>query len=299
MKPSEILGSLPKWKSASPDELVASPAWAMPCRLGETVCTMRLDAIRPADTLDVDIRLEDDPHVLSLTDSPRFENLHSLWASRADVPEPIMLALVEKECGQLLQLVENAARRQLKIVGLSAPDEHAGERLCARICADGEELLTFAITSSRSLVAAFGKLAFIDATHPSVRDETLPAETEIASFVLSAADVSSLAVGDALLMPEVGSVPPRLVVDGRFLVDQNGVASYVDDGRFRVLDADARTVTLGALFDQAQTPTPGATTEPTQLRLVASDKEIARGHLGRIASHPAFMVEALSSARPL
>ena len=294
MKPGEILGLLPKWRNASPDELIASPAWAMPCRLGETVCTMRLDAIRPADTLDVAITLEDEPHVLSLVDTPHFEDLHRIWSSRADVPDPILLALVEKECGQLLQLIENAVRRQLKIVGLSSTDEPVGERLCARICAGDEEILSFSLSSSPALVAAFGKLAFIDTTHASVRDVELSAVTEFASFTLSASDISSLAVGDALVIPEVETAPRRLIVEGLFLVDENGVTRYADDGRLRVLDAESHAVTLGSLFDQSQSPTAVASGKPAQLRLVASGKNIAHGRLEAIASQPAFIVESLS-----
>lgn len=295
MKPGEILGLLPKWRNASPDELIASPAWAMPCRLGDAVCTMRLDAIRPADTLDVAITLEDEPHVLSFVDTPRFEDLHRIWSSRADVPEPILLALVEKECGQLLQLIENAVRRQLKIVGLANAGEPVGERLCARICSGDEDLLSFSLTSSPSLVAAFGKLAFIDTTHASVRDVELSAVTECASFTLSAADIASLAVGDALVIPEVETAPRRLIVEGLFLVDENGVTRYADDGRLRVLDAESHAVTLGYLFDQSQSPAAVASGKPAQLRLVASDKDIAHGRLEDIASQPAFIVESLPS----
>lgn len=294
MKASEILGTLPKWANATADDIVKSPAWAMPCRLGETACTMRLDANHPADALDVVIMLEDERHVLSLVDSPRFESLHALWATRAEVPEQILLALVERECGPLLQLLENAARRQLKVVGIASDEEAGGERLCARICAAGEdELLSFAVTSSPALVGMLGRLAFIDVTHPSVRGEQVPAVVELAAFSLSEADRSSLAVGDALVLPEIGTVPPRMIVDGRLLVDEKGVAPYVDDGRLRVLDAESRMVALGRILDQASSPVESAAASPSQLRLVASGKDVAHGRLERLAEQPVFMVEAL------
>ena len=82
----------------------------------------------------------------------------------------------------------------------------------------------------------------------------LPCETELAAFTLPAADLASLAVGDALLLPEIGTVPPRLVVDGRFAVDENGVLPFKDDGRLHVVGAEARSMTLGELFDRAQNP---------------------------------------------
>ena len=49
MKPLEILSALPDWSKATPDQLLASPAWTLPCRLGDTPCGLRLDAPRPAD----------------------------------------------------------------------------------------------------------------------------------------------------------------------------------------------------------------------------------------------------------
>lgn len=291
MKASEILGALPRWAKATSREIVASPAWAMPCRLGDVQCAMRLDATRPADTLDISVVLEDEPHVLSIIDTPRFPDLHRLWASRTDVPPPILLALVEKECGPLLQLVENASRRQLKVLGLADTQGGDGaERLCARILDGDEELLSFAITSSQSLLDAFGKLSFIDTAHPSVREESMPAESEIAIFALSAEDLASLAPGDSLLLPEVGSMSPKFIVDNRFVVDETGVSPFRDDGRLRVLDAEPRTVTLGYLFDHAQSPAAPEAPTPAQLRLVASGKTIATGNLATLAGQSVFAI---------
>ena len=119
MKPHEILSMLPQWADAAPEALLDSPAWAMPCRLGEDSTALRAADVKPCDTLNLAVLLDGERHVLSIADSPRFADIHALWPSRADVPEPILLALVEKECGPLLQLVENAVRRQLKIEGLA------------------------------------------------------------------------------------------------------------------------------------------------------------------------------------
>lgn len=294
MKTSEILGALPRWAGATADGLLASPAWAMPCRLGETSCTLRLDAMPPADTLDVAVMLESERHVLSLVDAPRCENLHRLWPSRAEVPEPVLLALVEKECGPLLQLIENAVHRQLKVLGLAAAEDGAPERLCARVCAEGEEDLSFAITSSPLIVRSLGKLLFIDQSHPSVRDDQLPAVNEYAAFALSASDLASLAVGDHLLLPEIGTSSPRLIVDGRFAVDENGVSPFVDDGRVRVLDSAPRTVTVGQVLDRAQTPSaPEETAAPAQLKLVLSGRTVASGRLERLGELQAFSVETM------
>lgn len=287
MKPLEILSALPKWANAAPESLLDSPAWAMPCRLGDASATLRAAEVRPGESLDLAVLLDGERHLLSIADSPRFADLHALWATRAEVPEPILLALVEKECGALLQLVENAVRRQLKVEGLASdgPDE-------STFFMQVEDVV-FGLTRSPVVEAALGQLRFVDTAHQSVREEQLPCETEIAAFVLSAADMASIAVGDALLLPEVGTVPPRLVVDGRFLVDENGVAPFSDDGRLRVVDAEPRTISLGELFDRAESPVEEAEAKPSQLRLVSSGKVLADGSLDKLASQSVFVVEAV------
>ena len=292
MKSPEILSALPRWKSASPEALLASPAWAMPCRLGDEATTLRMADVKPCDTLDLSVILDGERHVLSVAASPRFADLHAMWPSRADVPEQILLALVERECGRLLQLVENAVRRQLKIEGL-APEGPDGRTLFAQV-----EDVVFGLTRSPMVEAALGQLRFIDCSHPSVRAEMLPAEVEYAAFALPAADMAALAVGDALLLPEVGGVPPRLVVDGRFAVDGNGVAPFAEDGRCRVVSADPRTTSLGELFDAADgtpAPAPADCALLQQLRLVHDGRPIALGHLDRLGDQPSFIVESLPS----
>ncbi|MBO7483453.1 MAG: hypothetical protein J6U17_06185 [Kiritimatiellae bacterium] len=292
MKASEILGAIPRWANAAPAALVASPAWAMPCRLGDDPCTMRLDALRPADTLDLAVALEDEPHVLSLADTPRFPELHRLWSVRADVPEAILLALVEKEAGPLLQLIENAAHRQLRVAGLAAAPDGESARLFARVSSAEGDVLSFAITSSPALVASLGRLVFIDTNHPSVREETVPAVLTVAAFTLSAAELASLSVGDALLVPEADANPPSLVADGRLLVDANGVAPFADDGRLRVESADPLDVTLGFLFDHAASPSAVARRPTPQLRLVFAGRTVACGRMERVADQCAFVVES-------
>lgn len=287
MKPHEMLSMLPQWANAAPKTLLDSPAWAMPCRLDEATVMLRMVDVRPCDTLDVSVLLDGTRHVLSIADSPRFADLHALWNSRAEVPEPLLLALVERECGALLQLVENAIRQQLRVEGLASEGPDA-RTLFAQV-----EDVVFGLTRSSAVETAFGQLRFIDCTHQTVRDATLPCETELVAFTLPASDLAALAVGDALLLPEVGTVAPRLVVDGRFVVDENGVLPFKDDGRLRILVSEPRAITLGELFDRAQSPVAEKSTDSTQLRLVVSGRTVANGCLGQLASQPAFVVESL------
>jgi len=296
MKSLEILQTLPKWAKARPEQVLDSPAFAMPCRLGDASATLRREVFETTDTLDLAVLFGDEPHTLRLARASCFAELDKIWESRADVPEPILLALAEKDCGALFQLLENVVRRQFKIVSIAAAPTGGDE---APSCGFRIEDIFFSLSRSDTVVAALGNLRHLDLSHPSLRAEKLLSETEYAAFVLSAADLASLAVGDALLLPEIGSVPARLVVDGHFVVDGNGVSPFMADGRCRVVAAEPQTVTLGELFDVAEGPATegksievGAPPMQTPLRLVLSDKEIARGRLDRLGDQPAFFVES-------
>ena len=295
MKPLEILAALPQWANLPAGDLVASPAWAMPCRLGERNCTMRLDAPIPADTLDISIRLGDDAHLLRLADSAAFPELHAIWSSRAEVPGAILLALVEKDCGPFLQLLENASHRQLKVIGLAYEPGDA-PALSARISADGEDLFTFMLTSSPALVSTLGQLRHMDLSHPAIREKKLPVETEYASFPLPAADIAALAPGDALVLPEVGTIQPRLVVDARFLIAESGVAAWKDDGLLRVVAGAASEISIGQLMDCAADGPRPESPEPVAnapLRLLRLGKVIATGRLDTLGGQHALIIDVV------
>ena len=287
MKPLEILLSLPKWAKTTPAQILESPAFALPCRLGEESVTLRLGGMPSGDTLDIAITLGDEQNVLSLSRSASFPELDKVWDSRGDIPEPILLALAEKECGVLFQLIENAVRRQFRVVSLAPSPDASSQRIFAQVSG-----MTFALTLTENIVNALGMPRNLDLSDASIREESLPAEIEYAAFALSAADISALEVGDALLIPEVGSIPPRLIVDGRFSVDGTGVSRFTDDGRCRVLAAEPVTATLGEIFDAATEPHPVAASAASQLRLVQNGRTIARGRLDRLGDQPSFTIES-------
>ena len=297
MKPLEILSSLPQWAKATPATILTSPAWTLPCRLGDESCAMRLDAPVPAETLDILIRLGDEEHVLGLVDTPALPELHAVWSSRADLPQPILLALVEKECGPLLQLLENAARRQLKIVGL-AQERPEAPTAQARVFSAAGDLVSFSITLSPALAETLGQLRFLDPSHPSVRAIVLDAEVEVASFALGAAEIAGLAPGDALLLPEVDTIPQRLIVDGRFAASGGDVVAWRDEGLLRVLVGETRGITLGALLDAAAGNADAlALAKPAEnapLRLSRAGATLATGRLGTVGAQRAFVVDAVS-----
>ena len=286
MNSLDILSALPPFRDWSPAEVLASPAWAMPCRLGSEEGRLVSDgALLPADPLRLAVRFADDPATLALADSPIFPELHALWSSRADVPSPILLALVEKECGPLLQLLENAAGRQLAIDGLADGASPAGEGsqvsspkvagsdlrpatcdlrpFCLRRSSD-EELCSFALTLPPAVLESFGALRNLDAAHPSVREQEYSVQIQLAAPVLSSDDLASLAPGDHLLLPEVKPAPAEssdgqaptcpeatLIVSGLLAAEPAGLSPWTDHGSLRVVLADPATLPLGDLLDLA------------------------------------------------
>ena len=290
MKPFEILSSLPQMARLGAAAIVDSPAFAMPCRLGEESVTLSLGAVRPADTIDLSVTLGDEPHVLSIARSPRFGNLDAIWDNRKEVPEPVLLAILEKDAGALFALIENAVRRQFKLVGLAESVDAGAEVLSAQV-AD----VVFTITRSATVTASLGVLRNLDASHESIRSVTLPAVVEYAAFALPQTDAAALAVGDAVLLPEIGTVPPRLVADGRFVLDGEGVSRYDAGDLVHVVDATAMEVSLGELFDAAETPHPVDAKPSGALRLAAKSRTLAVGRLDRLGDQPAFIVESTSN----
>ena len=301
MKPLDILSTLPKWANSTPRELISSPAWAMPCRLGETRCTMRLGAVRPADTLNLDIKLESEDHVLGIAVSSAFPDLQAVWPSRADVPTPILLALVEKECSPLLQLIENAVRRQLKIEGVRAdspePQEAAAtgqETLVFDVSEPSIPTMTFTLTTSTAIEEALGQLRYIDPNHASVRETALASETEYASFSIPEADIASFAPGDVLLLPEIDTMKPRIVIGERIVASESGVEAWNATNLPRICSVDSKETPLGDIIDIAGGSTSALPPQPqenTPLKLVRFGKALAYGHLGRVGGQFAFVIE--------
>ena len=328
MTPLDILSALPPFRDWSPAEVLASPAWAMPCRLGSEEGRLVSDgALLPAAPLRLAVRFADDPATLALADSPIFPALHALWASRADVPAPILLALVEKECGPLLQLLENAAGRQLAIDGLADGEAEGGSGGAAPRSlvpfslrrSSGEELCSFALTLPPAVLESFGALRNLDAAHPTVREREYAAQVQLAEPVLATADLEAIAPGAHLLLPEVepaatseaGSVPEAsasglptcptatLIVAGLLAAGPSGLAPWTDPGTLRVVLSDPATLPLGDLLDLASgdldhsslVARHSSLREGAALALLRGPATLAAGRLSTVASQPSFSIE--------
>ena len=278
MNALEKLSLLPQFGRADAGTLLAMPAWAAACRIGETQCVMKLDAPVCADPVSLAIKLGDEDHVLELADSEYFANLHSVWGSRGEMPQAILLALIEKDCGAFFQMLENTMRRELKIKGLAEDGAAGGGRkLHANVYAQDRVILSFAIDASEAMIESLGVLRNIDASHPKVRGMQLPCEVQYAAFTLPQEDLADYAAGDALLVPEATGMKPLAVVAGALSVSGEGqVLAWKDEGLVRVVGAEEAMISLGDILDEKPFEVAGIA-PLTPLKLVRGGIAIASG----------------------
>lgn len=289
MKPVEIFAAAGCFDDASPEEIISSPAWAMPVRVGDVQTVLAVDGEVQSGAIDLDVSFDGEKNVLSICDSPAFPELHRVWGARDEMPREMLLALVEMECGGLLQGLENAVRRVLKVDGVS-PDGglRAGDRRLALRAGD----IRFSLFATPAVAAAFGQPRFLDISNDCIRSISLPAEIEYAVFAMDPVDIESLAPGDEVLLPELDIAQPRYVAAGRFAADSSGVEKWRDDGRVRAVAAGPAQITLGELFDASEGSRVPSAPKPVRLRLVKAGKTIAEGVADTTDAMPSLAVDA-------
>lgn len=279
MKPIDLLSELDAFTVLGPKDILSHPAWGVPVPWGEGSATLRADAVAPAETIDLAVKFGDDACVLGLAPSSSFPEISALFPVRADVPQPILLATVEKEAGALFQMLENVIRRELSVQGL-AETPAAGARAFRVVAADGTDAATFTLTLSDALLSELGDLKRLDCANPAIAESKVSVEVEYAVFDLSPEEESGLAAGDYLLLPEMSADKP-----GRVLLPGRG-----DPGRLRVIAAERAEIPFSAaLQDDLRCAAAGT----DDLLLVKGVRRIASGRLAKLGEQPALAVEAL------
>ncbi len=272
MDANELLREWPEWSKANAARVLASPAWRVETQfVGKAARLVRVDSLAADATVVLDIRLDDEPHVLAIEPTPLFPDLTLLKGRFADLPKEVLLALVEKECGVLFQFVEEISRRRLAIVGLSASP---APEMAFVLAGEGVEA-RFALDLSSELEQRLGVLANLDVTHPSIRNLTREAFACHAEWTLTDAELAALAVGDSLV-PEEGFHPHWLLgmpTDERAyaLAEEKGVLSFAqlaDDALPPVPSPKTLTLCLGG--------NAFATLEPGSLGLVQAFRVVHR-----------------------
>lgn len=276
MNEMQLLQRWPGWSGRMAREIIDSPAWSMRARWGDDEVRLRFSDSRPRDVLALKIAFDDEEHFLGIGEREAFPDLAALWDRKGDLPGTLMLALVEKECGKLLQLLENAVRRQLRVIGLADASEREGTRGMEVVGEGGGIVASFALTVSPLVTEAFGDISAIDTAHASIREMTRAASVEYAVFSLGA-ESSALAAGDFLLAPELDNPAAA-----RWCVDDPE-----DDGKFHLRSVSPVEVAFAAFADgqMPEIPVPGA------LELYRGSEKIAAGRVARLGDQSAFAVE--------
>lgn len=272
----ELLTRWPGWADKRPAAILAEPAWALRTRWGDEEVRLRFTDNRPRDVIAVKIAFDDEEHFLGLGCREVFPDLATLWDRKGDIPNTLVLALIEKECGKLLQLLENAVRGQLRVIGLTDAAEREGTRGFEVVRKDGSIIADFALTVSDMVVEAFGDLSAIDTAHPSIASMTRPATPEYAAFSLGA-EAETLAPGDYLLMPELDNL-----LAARWQFDPP-----VADGKFHLRATQTVDISFGDLVEETLPAIP----KPTELELFSGTKVVATGRYDRLGAQPALAIE--------
>lgn len=276
MNELQLLARWPDWSAKSAEEIMSSPAWSMRIRWGDDEVRLKLSDNRPRDILALKIAFDDEEHFLGIGEREEFPDLAVLWERKNEIPPALVLALVEKECGKLLQLLENAVRRQLKVIGLADPAGRDGTRGFEIVGMDGEIISSFALDVSPVVVEAFGDISAIDTSHSSIRSMTRPAVAEYASFSLGK-EAAVIEPGDYLLAPELDNP-----VAGKWCIDE-----APDDGKFRLRATAPEQIAFSSFAEGQMPAVPVADT----LDLYYGSKRIATGRSARLGDRSAFAVE--------
>lgn len=276
MNAIELLSRWPGWTTKTQDEILASEAWAMRARWGDEDVVLRLSKNRPRDIIALKIAFDDEVHFLGIGERETFPDLAILWDRKNDIPNTLVLALVEKECGKLLQLLENSVRRQLSIIGLTDVTERDGTQGFEVVNSKGVILASFALNLSPMVKESLGDIAAIDVNHPSIRAMTRPAKVEYASFMLGE-ESSTLEPGDYLLSPELSNP-----IAARWCIDPP-----IEDGRFHIRSTDTTDIPFANFVDETM-PT---IAPPTALELFKGKTLIAAGHAAQLGETSAMAIE--------
>ena len=271
----ELLKGWPGWAKANAERVLASPAWRMEVECdGESAeVTAAPEEVR--DFLWLDVAFDDERHLLGVADSVAFPELHLVWDKRGGLPAEILLALAERECGALFQLLENATGRTFALKGVADAAAADGAKLrmfAVRKPGEDDSCQIFALDMSPALNLAFGQLKYLDTNHPAIREMEIDAEAEYARFELAESDIAQLAVGDFLLCGDASAAKWRY-------------GSAPAQG-VRAVGVQAGRLTFGQISDGALPSVP----EPEIVRIVSGGDVLAEGVFDRLIGKPAVRI---------
>ena len=269
----KLLSEWPGWARANADAIIASPAWRLETKWGEEPVVLRRTSETSGDALVLTVALDGEERLLALADSAMFADLHRLWARRRDLPPEVLLALVEKECGGVFQLLENVFRRSFSVRGLAEGGGTADGLADFELTGKGVEL-RFAIGLAPVDRSELGRLTNIDTGHESIRSLVRAAEADYGAVELTEESLRALAPGDLILLPEA---------------EPSWRCAAPSDGTCRILGAHSQTLSFAQFADGDLPPVP----PPDELRLAVGGRTLAAGGVVTVGQCAALRVEEL------
>lgn len=273
----ELLLSWPEISTADSETLLNHPAWRMDAAYGDE--EVRLAMAKPVEGEMVDelllaVNLDSVPHVLGIRDSAAFPDLHLLWRRKGELPEALVVALVEKDAGALLQLVENIVRKELRIVGLvtDARKSSAGRRSFAFRSFAGE--VGFSLDIPQDALSWLGVLDNLDVGHDSIRGLTRPVRAEYAVIGLDEDSVATLVAGDYLL------------TDGG---DARWIVELPDDESLRICAQDEAVFSFSDFADDMLPPVP----PPGNLLVFRHARQLATAEAATVGDSSAVKIASI------
>ena len=274
----ELLKEWPGWANANAERVLASPAWCLSAEYDGVPAEVSGVSDGTSDLLWLDVSFDDERHLLGVAVSEAMPELHLVWGKRGGLPPEILLALAERECGALFQMLENATDKIFSLKGVadaSAADAAKARAFAVRREGEGIPVCVFALDMTSALSMAFGRLKNLDVRHPAIREMQIRAVAEYARFEIGEADVEQLAVGDFLLCGDLPSAEWRY-------------GSKPAPG-LRAVGAQTGLLTFGQIADDDLPPVP----DPGTLHLVRDGECLAEGVFDRVAGTVAIRIVKL------
>ena len=278
MVANEKLAEWPELAKLTAEEICAHPAWRIICEWRDEPCVMRRATMKPRDIAALSIRLNGKECFFGIPDREAFPDLHELWAVKRDLPANLLLALVEKECGEMFQILENALKAQVALVSLDSPEKRIACEAFEIVAMDGSVRARFVLEMLPEVLAEFGRLRHLDQTHASIRSLEKPMQAMYAEFRLPEDDVASLAAGDYLLLPELE------VSKGEW------IERIEDDELVRVVAPRASGIKFSEFADGVMPELPS----PSSVEMMVGARLFARGRMDVLGIVPAFVVEEVA-----
>jgi len=238
MDARDLVREWPGLSGLGADACLAHPAWQMSVLFGPRRARLVASslAMTADDPVALAITLDDEPHVLRIAPSPLFPDLDLLWPKRGALPSELLMALVERECGELLQLVEKTLRRQLGVKGFA--DGALAPTHGFRLETDGGAL-EFALDLTPEMLPVLGQVDCLDPTHGSVRALTRPAFAAYSPVLLTNEECARLSPGCCI-------VPP-----GDLMSTARWIVTLPSDEVVNVLSARPTEIPFAAFADEA------------------------------------------------